>query len=854
MKRHLIKVILIPLVITTLSFFSVTASSLPNDSVPEVYYSSPQKYTIAGITVSGIKQYEPSILISLSGLQVGQEISIPGDEITASIKKFWRHGLFSDVKISATKRVGSKIWLNIALTERPRLSLINYHGLKKGEKEELEDMIGMIRGSQITPNLINRTEQIITSHFVEKGFGNTEVDIVQRDDPANENQLIIDIYVDKKEKVRIDNLYISGNEVFNYRKMNRSMKKTNAKYWINIFRTKKYIEEEYDNDKMALIQKYNEKGYRDAIIVTDSVVPGKKENTVDIYLGIEEGGQYYFGNFGWIGNTKFPSEQLQFQLRIEPGDVYNQTLLSERVETDEDAVTSLYTDNGYLFCSLNPVEVAIVDDSLINLEMRIQEGPQATLNSIAIKGNTKTNEKVARRELRIKPGQLYNKTALVRSIRELSQLGHFDPETLGNNLDISPNFDDATVDLTFNVDEKANDQIELSGGWGAGMFVGTLGLSFNNFSIQNLFNKREWNSFLPSGDGQSLSLRAQTNGKYYQNYSVSFTEPWLGGKRPTSLSVSAYYSVQTGTSSSSYYSSYYNSNSSYYSTNYDDSKHINVFGASVGLGKRLSWPDDYFSLYEELAYQHYDLKNWYFLGFQNGESNVLSLKTSITRSSIDNPIYTRRGSYLSLSLQLTPPYSMFNDINYNDASDKVKYKFIEYHKWKFKAQSFTPLSNDAKLILMARAEYGFLGYYNEDAKSPFEKFSLGGDGLSGYSLYGTETIGLRGYEDGSLTYYNDDGESDANIYSRLTMELRYPLLLEPSSTIYALAFVEAGRSWGEFKDFHPFELKRSAGVGVRIYLPMFGMLGFDWGYGFDAAETGTGANGSQLHFIIGQSF
>ena len=790
----------------------MVALNLPSDSVPEIYYSSPQKYTIADITVSGIKHYEANLLINISGLEVGQEITVPGDDITNSIRKFWRHGLFSDVTISATKLVNSKIWLNIDLKERPRLSLINYHGMKKSEKEEIEKSIAMIKGSQVTPNLINRTNQIITAHFVEKGFHNVEVNIIQRDDVSSENQLIIDIYVDKKEKVRVDNLHIVGNSVMSYNKINRSMKKTNGKRWINLFRTKKFIDDEYSNDKQALIAKYNEQGYRDAILVQDSVVDGEKENTVDIYLSVEEGRKYYFGDFKWVGNTKFPSDQLEFKMRIEEGDVYNQSLLTERLETDEDAVGSLYSDNGYLFYNLQPVEVAIVSDSLINLEMRIQEGPQATLSNVAIRGNSKTNEQVARRELRVKPGQLFSKSALMRSVRELSQLGHFDPETLGQNLEVLPNAEDATVDLVFNVDEKANDQIELSGGWGAGMFVGTLGLSFNNFSIQNFFDKESWRP-LPSGDGQTLSLRAQTNGKYYQNYSISFREPWLGGKRPNSLSVSAYRSIQTGVSNnygyyggsgSSYGSGYGSSYGSGYGSGYssqipqyDDSKHLNVTGMSVGFGKRLSWPDDYFSLYEEISYQRYDILNWYFLGFDTGKSNILSLTSTISRSSIDNPIYTRRGSSFSLSLQLTPPYSMFNDLDYNDATDAEKYKFIEYHKWKFSAKSFTPLSNDAKLILMSRAEYGFLGSYNKDAASPFERFNLGGDGLSGYNLYGSETIGLRGYENGSLTYYDNEGESAGNIYTRLTMELRYPLMLETSSTIYALAFVEAGRSWGE---------------------------------------------------------
>ncbi len=854
--------------ITFLSALFIAISSLAmygqessNDDVPEIYYSSPQKYKIEDIIVSGIQHYEADLLINISGLKIGQEINIPGDDITNAIKKFWRHGLFSDVAILATKKVGSKIWLEIKLKERPRLSLINYHGLKKSEKEEVEESIGMIKGSQITPNLLNRTEQIITSKFVEKGFNNVEVNIVQRDDNANENQVIVDVYVDKKEKVKIENLYIEGLEVFSYKQANRSMKKTNGKKLINLFRTKKFINDEYKNDKVALIDKYNEKGYRDAIITTDSVAPGTEENTVNVYLKVKEGRKYYFGDFTWIGNTKYPSDVLEYQMRIKSGDVYNQKLLTERLETDEDAVGSIYSDNGYLFYNLQPVEVAIIEDSLINLEMRIQEGPQATLNNIIINGNTKTNENVARRELRVKPGQLFSKSALMRSVRELSQLGHFDPETLGQNLEVLPNAEDATVDLVFNLDEKANDQVEISGGWGAGMFVGTLGLSFNNFSIQNFFDKESWRP-LPSGDGQSLSLRAQTNGKYYQNYSVSFHEPWIGGKRPNSLSFSAYRSIQTGVSNNFGYYGYGSSGYDYgygngiYQPDYDESKHQKVTGVSLGFGKRLSWPDDYFSLYTEASYQHYNIKNWWYVSpdFTTGTSNILAFTVALSRSSIDNPIYSRRGSSFSISTQFTPPYSLLNDMNYNTADEVDKYKFIEYHKWKANAQAFTPLSSDAKLVLMSRAEYGFLGYYKKAARSPFERFNVGGDGLSGYNLYGSETIGLRGYENGSLTPYQN-GESMGNLYTKLTMELRYPLLLEPSSTIYALAFVEAGRAWADFRDFNPFDLKRSVGAGVRLFLPMFGMMGIDWAYGFDKAETGNPSdNGSQFHFVIGQQF
>lgn len=836
--------------------FSSLSSLAQTVSKPEIYYSAPRNYEIGDIHVTGIKHYEESVLIKISGLEVGETITVPGDKITEAIRRFWKHGLFSDVSIAADSVVENKIFLNISLTEQPRLSTINYFGLKKNEIKDVDELINVVKGAQVTPHTLNNAELVIKNHFVGKGFHNAEVLISQKDDISEENRVILDITVDKKEKVKVSNLIIEGNEVMSFHKINRTLKKTNEKGKIrNFFRTKKYIEDQYVEDKIALIEKYNEQGYRDAVIVVDSVYKGKEENTVDVFIKIEEGRKYFFRSINWIGNTQFTSEQLNTQLRIKKGDVFNQKRLTDRLEIDEDAVGSLYMNNGYLFYGLDPVEVAIDGDS-IDMEMRIVEGNKAIINNIIIAGNTKTNEQVVRREIRSKPGELFDKSAVIRSVRELSNLGHFNPEKM--NPVPQPNREDGTVDIMFNLEEKPNDQIELSGGWGANMFVGTLGLSFNNFSIRNMFNKEAY-SPLPSGDGQSLSLKAQLSGGYYQSYSMSFTEPWLGGKKPNSLSVSIYNSISSNSSAyGNSYSSSYNYNGYGNTNTYDSSnpdQFLSVIGASVGLGKRLSWPDDYFTLYSELSYQLYQVDNWNFLGFANGSANVLALKFNLSRNSIDQPIYTRSGGNFSITSQFTFPYSLVDNLDYSASVEDVdKYKWIEYHKWTFKGSRFSPLTNNAKLVLMTKAEAGFLGFYNKNKKSPFEKFTLGGDGMSGYSMYGVETIGLRGYDNGSLTALASNGASDGNIYNKLTLELRYPLLLEPSSTIFALAFLEGGNSWSEFSSFSPFDVKRSAGIGLRIFLPMFGMMGIDWGYGFDPVSSDANANGSNFHFMIGQQF
>lgn len=540
--------------------------------------------------------------------------------------------------------------------------------------------------------------------------------------------------------------------------------------------------------------------------------------------------------------------------------MFNPKYLEKRLSTDEDAVSNLYMDNGYLFSSITPVEISANGDT-INLEMRVFEGPQATINNVVINGNTKTHEHVVRREIRTKPGQLFSKSELIRTVRELAQLGHFDPEKISP--DVQPNQEEGNVDLVYNLEEKANDQIELSGGWGAGMFVGSLGLKFTNFSVRNIFNGEAWRP-LPTGDGQTLSLRAQTNGSYYQTYSATFVEPWLGGKKPNSLSLSVYYSKMTSMSSSMY-GSYY---SSYYGNQQEDDRFMKVFGASIGYGKRLTWPDDFFTIYAELGYQYYSLKDWTSMFISDGKSNVITLGLTLSRNSLDNPLYTRSGSNFSIGTKFTPPFSLLIDKDYNTlykrANDgtstnasKAKtelYQFVEYHKWSFKGEMFKPLDNRSKLVLRGKVEGGFLGYYNESTKSPFEKYYVGGDGMSGYSMYGSETVGVRGYENSSLTPINNTGQYDGNMYTKMTMELRYPITLQPSATVYALAFAESGNAWTEFKDYNPFNLYRSAGVGLRIFLPIFGLMGIDWGYGFDEVAGRPTANGSQFHFVIGQSF
>lgn len=833
---------------------------------PKVDYSMPRKYEIAGITVTGGQNYDDYVIIGFSGLTVGQTITIPGDDITNAIRRFWKQGLFSDVAITLTKTVGNKAWLNIALKQQPRVSEVRYYGIKKSDKEELEGKVGIARGGQITPNLIDRANKVITKFYDEKGYKNAEVKIIQHPDLSRENNVIVDIIVDKKSKVKVHKIYISGNKVLTEKKVKHAMKKTNEKGdLIRLFNSKKFINEKYKEDLNLIVDKYNELGYRDAKIVSDSVVP-YNEKSVDVYINVEEGDKYYIKSINWTGNTIYPSELLSQTLRMKAGDVYNQKMLRERTIDDEDAVANMYMNTGYLFFQIDPVEVNVKNDS-IDLELRIYEGPQARINKVIIRGNDRLYEEVVRRELRTRPGELFSKNDLMRSAREIAQMGHFNPETM--DIRPEPNPENGTVDIIYGLESKPNDQIEFSAGWGQTGIVGKLSLKFTNFSFKNLFNPKSYKGIIPQGQGQQFSISAQTNARYYQSYSISFLDPWFRGKRPNSLSFSAYYSRQTDVSSSYYNNNYYdpysyggyynnNYNNNYnYGYSYDPDKSLQMFGVNVGFGKRLTWPDDYFQFTVQLGYQLYVLKDWQYLYYmQNGKSHSITLGLTLSRNSMDNPLFTRRGSEFIISCQLTPPYSLWENVDYAKATDAEKYKWIEYHKWKVKGRIFLPLTRyDSKytLVLMARAEAGILGSYNKNKKSPFETYYMGGDGMSGSysSAYATETIMLRGYENGSLTPYGYDGYA----YARFGLELRFPVLMQGSTTIYALAFAEGGNAWTEVRNFNPFNLKKSAGVGVRIFLPMIGLMGIDWAYGFDKAfPTNSKVGGSQIHFILGQEF
>jgi outer membrane protein insertion porin family len=850
---------------------TTTADETPKPVI--LYSGTPKNYEIGGIKVEGVTNYEDYVLIGLSGLSVGQTITVPGEEITQAIKNYWKHGLFSNVQITAEKIVDNKIYLKIKLAQRPRISDIHYNGVKKSERQDLEQKLGLVKGSQITPNLIDRAKTLIKRYFDDKGFKNADVSIVQRDDTNNENQIVVDVNIDKKEKVKVNRITIAGNQALKTSKLKRVMKKTNEKgKLLNLFRTKKFVNENYEADKQLIIDKYNELGYRDARIVTDSVT-NYDNRTVDIFLGIEEGEKYYIRNINWVGNTLYPSDQLNYMLRMKKGDVYNQKLLDERISTDDDAIGNLYYNKGYLFYNLDPVEVNITGDS-IDLEMRIFEGRQATINKIKINGNDRLYENVVRRELRTLPGALFSKEDLMRSMRELQQMGHFDPENI--QPDIQPDQTNGTVDIGYDLVSKANDQVEFSAGWGQTGIIGKLSLKFTNFSIGNLVKKTDnYRGILPQGDGQTLTISGQTNADYYQSYSISFFDPWFGGKRPNSFSVSAFFSLQSDISSryfnsaymnnqyNSYYGGYggygsYNYGYNNYENYYDPDKSIKMFGLSLGWGKRLKWPDDYFTLSAELSYQKYILSEWVYFPVTNGNCNNISLGLTLSRSSIDNPIFPRQGSEFTFSVQATPPYSSFDGVDYgkydqNNQNDVNKmHKWVEFHKWKFKSKTYTALSDAKKTpVIMTRVEYGLLGHYDKNKKSPFDTFDVGGDGMTGYSSYATESVALRGYENSSLT---PNRATMGYAYSRLGLELRYPLMLEPTTSIYVIGFLEAGNAWHDVSKFNPFDLKRSAGVGVRIILPMIGLMGIDWAYGFDKVFGSKQYSGSQLHFILGQEF
>ncbi len=870
--NHIYKVLMAATAITC----GVTVHAQDKVIHPDINYAgTPRTVVVGGIAVSGVQGYEDYMLSGISGLSVGQTITVPGTDITDAVKRYWKHGLFSDVSISADSIVGNKIYLNIYLQTLPRVSEINYIGLKKSERDDMEAKLGLLKGGQVTPNTISRAKFLAKKYFDDKGFNNADIDIMQRDDVSNKNSVILDVIVDKKAKMRVRHIEIVGNKALSDKKIKGTLFSKGAFKKIhesgkfdNIFKSKKYTPERWKEDKRNLIKKYNEYGYRDAVILKDSVWTVDDKH-VDILVKVDEGVKYYLRNITWVGNTVYSTDYLNALLGMKKGDVYNQTLLNKRLTEDEDAVGNKYWNNGYLFYNLQPTEVNIVGDS-IDLEMRITENQQARLNHVRINGNDRLYENVIRRELKTKPGDLFSKEALMRSARELASMGHFDPEKV--NPDVKPDPEDGTVDINWNLVPKNNDQIEFSLGWSQSGLIGRVGLKLNNFSIRNLFSRNsEHRGILPIGDGEVLSLGVQTNGRFYQSYNMNYSTNWFGGKRPTQFSVGAYYSKATDVSSNFYNSSWRSNYMNYmygygnyaynnYENYLDPDTYIKMFGANLGWGKRLRWPDDYFMLSVQLAYTRYMLKNWKYFLMTTGNANNLNLNLSISRTSTDNPLYPRRGSEFTASLSLTPPWSKWDKKDYEHlaldrqsstflAEQQEKYKWVEYHKWKFKAKTYTALSGGQKcFVLMTRVELGLLGSYNRFKKSPFETYYVGGDGMSGYSTgYAEETVGLRGYDNGSLTPYGYEGYA----YDRMSLELRYPFLLG-NTTIYGLGFLEAGNAWDDTRKFNPFDMKRSAGLGVRIFLPMVGLMGIDWAYGFDNVFGKRG--GSQFHFILGQEF
>lgn len=844
------------------------------------YNRTPRGYHIGAIRVDGVQNYDEYLLIGMSGLTVGQYIEIPGQDITMAVKRFMRNGLFSNVSIKVDSLVRDSAYLHIQLTQQPRISQINYSRLRKNEREELEEKIGLVKDNQITPNMVDRAKILAKRYFDDKGYKNAEIDIVQREDAGAPDKVIVDVQVNKKDKVKINRIHLTGNSVFSDKKMKGTLFKNGVLNKIHErgtiaswFRSKKFVESKYKESKENLYTKYGEMGYRDAVILADSVVPSS-EDGVDIYLHIEEGQKYYIRNIEWVGNTLFPTDALNEILHVKKGDVYNQKLLEERLTSDPDAVGNLYYNNGYVFYRLNRVETNVVGDS-VDLEMRIVEGPQARISHVNIVGNDRVYENVVRRELRNKPGDLFSKEALERSYREIGSLGHFNPENI--NPDIKPDDVNGTVDINWILEPKSNDQVEFSLGYGQTGVIGKIGLKFSNFCMANLFSKDGLRrGVLPQGNGETFSISGQTNGRYYQSYSVSYMNPWFGGKRPNTLNVSAFFSKQTDVSdryyNQAFYNNYYNNylygygygnNYNYYENYYDPDKYVKLFGVSLGWGKRLRWPDDYFTLGADLSYTRYMLKDWQYFLISNGNCNNITLNLNLSRNSTDNPIYPRQGSDFTFTASITPPYSAFDNKNYANLAKNYqskdyqnelqeKYRWIEYHKWKFKGRTYTALSGSNKcFVLMTRVEFGILGSYNKHKKSPFETFYVGGDGTSGYSsTYATETIGLRGYDNGSLTQNGYSGYA----YDRFTVELRYPFMLGNSTNIYGLVFAEAGNAWESVRKFNPFDMKRSVGAGVRIFLPMVGLLGIDWAYGFDDINGSRTYSKSHFHFILGQEF
>ncbi len=855
--------------IAVLLMMQSVASGQQKKSSVEIDYNEPREYVVGGVKVTGNRAFAEQQILNQAGLRPGMKVTVPGDDISSVVSRLWLQRYFQDVAVyvDSIAPAGDTAFFRLDIQERPRVSMWSFSGVKSGEKKDLLERLNYKRGAAFSDYVSKTSVDIIKRYYQGKGFMNVEVEPQVKKDTVVKNAIRVNFAVDRGEKVKIKTINFIGNTDVSDFKLAKSMKKTKSAKYYNFFKSKKFNEKEYATDKKSLISAFNEAGYRDARLLKDSiyyVVPGKR---LGIDFTFDEGKKYYFRNVTWTGNSVYSTEALNSVLHIEKGDPYDLVTMQKRLQGggkqgDMD-VSKLYRDNGYLFFNLQPVEMNIQGDS-VDVEMRIVEGKPATLNNIVINGNDLTNERVIRRQVFTRPGYLYSQSDLERSIREIASMGQFDPEAIteyGKGYNIIPNQFDNTVDIIYNVTEKPSSQLELSGGWGGNTFVATVGVSFNNFSTRRLFDKTAWRP-VPLGDAQNLAIRFQTNGTYYTSLSASFSEPWLFGKKPTSLNVSLYYTRQTN---------------SYLAFNIlNNDQYMEVYGFAAGIGKRLKWPDNYFVLYNQVSWQTYKLQDWaYQFLFNTGISHNLSYTFSLSRNSTDQQIYPRQGSDFSFSLQLTPPYSLlrkkgikgydsngnaiaaknWKEINYDLQTSQERYKWIEYHKWSFKGAIYTKLVGD--LVLMARAQFGYLGYYNRNwGYSPFEGFRVGGDGMSGYDTYGSEIISLRGYENYSLTpqamsLYNQTGNYYAgNVYDKFTVELRYPVVLQPQSTIYALLFLEGGNCWSDIRKFNPFQIKRSAGVGVRVFLPMIGLLGVDWGWGFDDPVNGK----SQFHFVIGQQF
>lgn len=822
-----------------LSAADSTATETPPFPDDAPMLDGPQKrYILRRVNVRGVQYLNQESIAASAGLIPGDSIFLPSDFIPQAISRLWDRRLFSDVKMGATIE-GDSVDLELFLKERPRVYEWKFEGITKGKQKDLAEKLKLRRGTELSDYVIDKNKRLIQAYWAEKGFRNTEVDVRIENDSLRPNVVNVTFVVDRKNKVKIGRIDFSGNESFTDKRLRRTFKKTHQKS-LNFFRNTKLNETDYEDDKELLIDFYNSKGYRNASILRDSIYK-IDDKRLGIAIELSEGNKFYIRDITWVGNSVYPTEELQRMFGFAKGDTYDKKSMHKRLgigrEIDPEgmSVSSLYQNEGYLMSQIDPSEIIVGPDS-IDLEIKVFEGKPFTINEVNISGNNRVDDEVIRRELYTRPGELYNRALLMQTLRMLNSMGHFNAESLMPEILPVPMSNDL-VDIGFPLEETASDQFNIAGGWGSGTFVGSVGITLNNLSVKNLFKKGAWHPY-PMGQNQRLSISAQTNGTYYKAFALSFTDPWLGGRKPNSFTLQAHFSEQ---------------NDAYYVWQ-KSTQYFRTYGVAAGLGKRLSWPDPNFTLYTELSYERYSLKDWDYFVMKNGSANLLSLKFVFGRSSVDQPLYPRRGSDFSASVQLTPPYSLFDGKDYSDRSmsDSERYKWIEFHKWQFKVQWYQALSRNSNLVLMAKAEMGYLGNYNRHKVSPFQRFEVGGDGMSGYNIYGIDIIGMRGYEDGAL----DPTSEYSCAYNKYTLELRYPVILKPSSTIYVLGFLEGGNGFASWKTFSPFKIKRSAGLGVRLYLPVVGMLGIDWGYGFDHPNQGDTSKpfGSKFSFVIGQQF